>query len=183
MTDYPTVTPDLIPTGTLSNYSDSCIFGQAVAATGPSAAALAPGANNCYYTPIEVTRICTAYQIVISNGATIAGNFDTGIYDENLVRLVSAGTTAQSGVNGIHVLNITDTLLLPGIYYTGFVSDSATATYRAWNTTVDAVLLQACGVQVQTGTYPLPNPAVFPGGIPAAINNPTVSILFTSPAI
>jgi hypothetical protein len=55
--------------------------------------------------------------MLVLNGATASGNMDVGIYDYAGTRLVSSGSTAQSGTSAFQDFDITDTLLGPGIFY------------------------------------------------------------------
>lgn len=73
----------------------------------------------------------TITKLWIYNGATVSGNFDIGIYDAEGTRIVSAGSTAQAGTNAVQSVDITDTLLGPGIYYMALVFDNTTATLFA----------------------------------------------------
>lgn len=166
--------------GILGSYTDTAI-GDWITGVSGTMAGVAPGQNIAYYMPIEVTRRVTIYQAVVRNGATVAGNFDVGLYDEWLNRLVSSGSTAQSGTNSSQSVNITDTVLDRGTYYAGFASDSTTATYRIQSSPgLNGATAQACGCMSQASAFPLPDPAVFAGGVPANLNFPHVCFLFWS---
>jgi hypothetical protein len=84
-------------------------------ATGSSAAW--PTANLAIYVPVRIPTACVVKKLALANGASVTGNFDIGIYSPAGARLVSAGSTAQSGATTEQVVDVTDTLLLAGLYY------------------------------------------------------------------
>jgi hypothetical protein len=96
-------------------------LGPGVAAAAAASSAW-PAANRALFVPFRVPVPVTVYKMAVGAGATAAGNFDVGIYDSIGNRLVSIGATAK-GASVEHILNITDTLLLPGLYYMGMAAD------------------------------------------------------------
>lgn len=102
---------------------------------------------------------------------TQAGNIDMGIYDEKGNRIVSKGTTATAAA-GLQVLDITDTLLLPGTYYMAMACDSATAAFARLNPTT--ALSRIMGLQEMATAFVLPATATFAN--PAAGYFPNLSI-------
>ncbi len=86
-----------------------------------------PVANTAIYVPVTIPSIVTAYQMSIQV-TTQNGNCDVGIYDEIGNRLVSAGSTTV-GAAGIQLFNITDTVLVPGVYYLAMNCDNTTASF------------------------------------------------------
>ncbi len=123
-----------------------------------STSAVWPVANTAIYVPVSIPSIVTAYQISIQV-ATQSGNCDVGIYDEIGNRLVSSGSTLV-GAAGIQLFNITDTVLVPGVYYLAMNCDNTTASFfrngRAPQQTVPYGLKQQA-----VGAVTLPNPATF----------------------
>ena len=73
-------------------------------------------ANTAIFVPIRVPMPVTVYKLAIGAGSTASGNFDVGIYDASGNRLVSSGATAK-GASTEHILDITDTVIGPGLYY------------------------------------------------------------------
>lgn len=136
-----------------------------------------PDANVCLYIPFEILSIVTAYKLGWQNGNAVAGNCDVGIYDENLNKLVSTGSTPQVGSLSSQYFDIVDTVLVPGTYFIGFVANS-TGNYAGYSG-LPAPLFQACGGQYQLSTFPLPNPAVFAGGVYTTATVPVPSIHIT----
>lgn len=117
-----------------------------------------PSANRAIYIPFIVVQITTAY-VMAFQVAVQSGNCDVGIYTEQGVRLVSAGSTAV-GAAGFQSINITDTVLTPGVYYMAMNCDNTTASFRA--ALSSALGIQGCGVQQQAvGAVALPDPATF----------------------
>jgi hypothetical protein len=124
------------------------------------ASAAHPEINRATFVPFSVQSPMTVVKMFTLNGSTINGNVDVGIYDANGVRLVSSGSTAHAGASVIQEFNITDTLLLPGLYYLAIASDSATATFEVWS--ANGAILRSLGVVGQQTTgFPLPATATF----------------------
>lgn len=136
--------------------------------------------NRAHYIPFMVTQIVTAYQMSVIV-ATQSGNLDVGIYTEQGVRLVSAGSTAVAAA-GVQTVNINDTVLLPGVYFMAMNCDNTTAAFNRV-TAPDNVTQRACGIQVQdVGAIALPDPATF--GDPASgAQIPFISIGLRSTAV
>jgi hypothetical protein len=156
------------PGGVVSTASPACFAWETVALTLSDflAAAVWPGAgaNRVIYVPFAISEAVTVYKIGWSNGATVNGNIDVGIYDLAGTRLVSSGSVAMSGATAVQVADITDTPLAPGIYHMAMQSSSSTATFfRAAQsaTAVLAQLLVASGVQMEDTSFGLPATATF----------------------
>jgi hypothetical protein len=94
------------------------------------------------------------------NGATATGNFDVGIYDDQGNRLVSLGSTAQSGTTAWQVNSIGPITLDPGNYYKALVFSSASSTVLTL-ITGNATMARMAGVLQQTSALPLPATATF----------------------
>lgn len=137
------------------------------------AAAAWPTANLGLYFPFVLDLPKTAKQMFWENGG-VAGTTDVGIYDSLGNRLVSLGPTTNAG--SIQVGNITDTDLLPGLYYAGMVASTVT-TQTYWSVPVGVAALRACGAQQQAiGSATLPNPATF--AVVANAYMPMIGIAF-----
>lgn len=118
-----------------------------------------PAANRALYCPVEVSTACTAYQMAIQI-AVQSGNLDIGIYDELGNRLVHSASTAVAAA-GVQVVNITDTVLNPGVYFLALNVDNTTASVFR-NGTTTALTLNSWGLQQQAvGAVTLPDPATF----------------------
>lgn len=125
-----------------------------------SGAAAWPSANLALYIPFTVYTPFTALQMAILNGSTVSGNFDVGIYDREGNQLVHKGSTAQASITNIQIADITDTTLLPGVYYFGLAFDNTTATLNAYSVT-NAGQVGGCGILSQATAFTLPATATF----------------------
>lgn len=125
------------------------------------ASAVWPTANTAIFVPFVVNSPIVVVKMGILNGATVSGNVDVGIYDDQQNRLISKGSTAQSGVSAVQSFDITDTSLLPGIYFMALCVDNVTATvYRSSLAITGGPA--ALGIYNQAvGAVTLPDPAVF----------------------
>lgn len=129
------------------------------AALSPASAAW-PAANRCIFVPFVVYTPLIAVKMGIRNGSTASGNFDIGIVDDQQSRLVSAGSTAQAGTTAVQSIDITDTALVPGVYYMALCMDGTTGTTFAWATPLGEA--RASGVLSQSvGAVAIPNPVAF----------------------
>lgn len=100
--------------------------------TSSAGSAAYPAANRALFAPVYVHNPITVSKIVAHNGAAVSGNIDVGIYIPNeddpitATRLVSSGTTAQTGTSVRQVFDITDTSLGRGTYYLAVAMDNTT---------------------------------------------------------
>ncbi len=176
MPDYPSTLVAPQPT-TLSTVGATTYLGEYCVMTNTGQAnAIWPVANKALFVPVWVEQPCTAYQM----GCVVAvqsGNMDVGIYSVGGARLVSIGTTAVGAV-GFQAFNITDTVLMPGIYFLAMAVNNITASFRRIATT-HLMISQALGVQEMTTAFVLPATATFAN--PAANYVPllTVSLVET----
>ena len=135
-------------------------IGEALNSIGSGLSAAAwPTANKAYYIPVSIYSPVTIVKMFVVNGATASGNIDVGIYDAGGARLVSIGTTAQSGTSAIQEFNITDTTLSPGLYYLACAMDNTTGTVEVWNPSI--AIARSLGIVEQTTAFALPATATF----------------------
>lgn len=129
--------------------------------------------------PFQLGVALTAYQMALTV-AVQSGNLDVGIYDANANRLVSAGSTAV-GAAGMQIVDITDTLLVPGTYFAAMCVDNTTASFTR-STNPDVQTMRVCGLQQQAvGAVTLPSTATF-----ATMGNayyPALTVSFTAAAL
>lgn len=158
MPDYPlTITGH--PSNQIHVYALDSLGYAALISGFTSASAVWPAANRALYIPFIVTEEVTAYQMIFEV-AVQSGNLDVGIYNEQATRLVSSGSTPVGGA-GIQVVNITDTVLKPGVYFMAMCVDNITASFVR-SSISSVVWLNALGVQQQAvGAVTLPDPATF----------------------
>lgn len=141
--------------------SDPEVFGsEIIFASGPASAATGT-TNQAVFAPIPIQKPFVVAQLFCRNGTVVSGNVDMAVYNDQKNRLVSIGATAQAGTSAVQAFNITDTLLLPGLYYLGIGWSSATATF--WRSSGTAPFYNGAGLLLQTalGAATLPNPAVW----------------------
>lgn len=156
MPDFPLDRP--LNSITISTYSRESL-GFALAALTPSvsASAVFPSANLAIYIPFTVYETITIVKLSILNGAAVSGNVDVGIYDAGGAKIISTGSTAQSGTSAIQTFDITDTVLSPGLYYLAIAMDNTTGAIE--NVTVTAIDVEALGVFQEASAFPLPSSA------------------------
>lgn len=138
-----------------------------------TASAAWPASSRAIFQPFEVQVPSIAKQIAFVVGATSSGNIDVGIYDLGGNRLVSKGSTAMSAsTNAIQVIDITDTLLQPGVYYAALAVDNTTGTTFRWNPATQQ--LTAFGVQQAASAFVLPTTVTYAN--PASAYLPDVAV-------
>ena len=162
MADFPV--PVFLPAVTLHPWSLESIgikiVSQGGTNIGSAASTAYPTANQAIYVPFYLTERLTVTQLWWVNGASVSGNVDVGIYSEDGRRLISTGSTAQSGTNATQVVNITDTPLGPGLFYLALAMDNNTGTLvRGTAGSVDR--LKATGCAQEASAFALPATATF----------------------
>lgn len=161
MSDFPTQLQYAPPPGAVMVSSVNSLIQDAcqIAATSFTAGGVWPAANRAIYVPFMVDQVVTAYQMAFEV-ITQSGNCDVGIYDVAGNRLVSKGSTAVAAA-GFQSIDITDTVLAPGVYFMAMNVDNTTASFTR-SSAVSAVYQQVCGMQQQAvGAVTLPDPATF----------------------
>lgn len=120
-----------------------------------------PLANLALFVPFEIYRWWTLQNFLAVNGATVSGNVDVGVYDDDGERLVSMGSTAQSGTSAEQLFNLADYPLSPTTpnCYLAMSMDNTTGTVQAWTPT--APFAACLGVLEMTSAFPLPPTATF----------------------
>lgn len=110
-------------------YNSEQASGNGIAAASGSLASGTMPTNVVIAVPMFVWDTWIVRRLALVNGATVAGNWDIGVYTEDgQTKLVSTGSTAQSGANSYQGVNVTETVLAPGMYWVAFGTDSATQT-------------------------------------------------------
>ena len=125
-----------------------------------AASAVFPVANDAFFLPFFVPKTVTVLELWWINGATVSGNVDVGIYNTSLARVVSTGSTAQSGTTATQVVDIADTVLVgPAMYYGALACDNVTATFFRGNNYLTAAA-RIAGAFQQSSAFALPATAV-----------------------
>jgi len=124
-----------------------------------------PAANRAIYVPFSVQGIYVCQKIFWANGTT-SGNIDAGVYDVNQKRLLSIGSTAQSGATAIQSATFSLTLY-PGAYFFGLVMDNGTG--QIFQAGTSAAAMGAMLQTTQNTAFPLPDPAVMVAAASGAV--------------
>lgn len=140
--------------GCISTWSQCSLFGLATIA--PAGAAW-PAANDAIFVPFRLPAPRLVYKMACGTGTLTTGNFDLGIYDEFGNRLVSTGSTAKTTASSERVIDVTDTLLLPGLYYMAMAANGTDAYVATVPTSAAAVpVTQLMGVRKMATAFALP---------------------------
>jgi hypothetical protein len=134
-------------------------YAHAIMATGTPAVATWTTASKALFIPFRLPLFKTVYRIEVGCGSGAGGNFDAGVYDEWGNRLVSTGATARVASSEV-IVNVTDTVLGPGLYYMALVFD-ATTTSNAIGVVTTVAASKAVGMYEMASAYPLPDPVTF----------------------
>lgn len=86
----------------------------------PTTGSAYPTSDLAIYVPIRIKQRMTIVKLFVPV-STASGNIDVGIYTGTGARVVSAGTTAAALSIAI---DITDTVIGPGLYYAALVADN-----------------------------------------------------------
>lgn len=119
-----------------------------------------PVANLAIFVPVIIYQPLTILKMSVINGATASGFIDVGIYDVNGARLISSGSTAQVGTVALQIFDITDTLLLPGLYYIAAAMDNTTGTLSGVFG-APSVTMELLGCLQKASGFPLPSSTGF----------------------
>lgn len=124
--------------------------------TSGSASAVYPSSNLLIAYPFMLDAPAIARQLYWYNGAAVSGNVDIALLATNGDRLVSSGSTAQSGTSVLQVVNVTDTALAPDtLYYVALACDNTTATFFRW-TAANANIWRTVGVVEAASSFTIP---------------------------
>lgn len=113
-----------------------------------------PAANDAIFVPFVIQYPVLIKRLFSLNGGTASGNIDVGIYTQDGILIISAGSTAQSGTNTAQFFNVTDFILTPGRYYFACAKDDTTGTVFRANLSV--IRNQCIGVAKMASAFPLP---------------------------
>ena len=119
-----------------------------------------PASNRAIFIPFYVSKPTVIINAFAYNGATASGNLDIGIYDIAGTKLVSTGSTAQTGTNAIQTIALTSTEIGPGVFYLAIAMDNTTGTLFRQTFGV-ARLDQVTGIAQMASAFTLPATATF----------------------
>lgn len=101
-------------------------YGSFGGAVGTPANAAWPSSNRAYYMPVRISSPFLIAQLFWYNGGTVTtGNVDCGVYSSDGTRIISTGSTAQSGSNALQSVSVTNTWIGPGLFYLALAMDSS----------------------------------------------------------
>lgn len=116
-----------------------------------------PTTNLALYVPFVVYEDATLLRLFWLNGDTVSGNVDCGVYDDDLAKVIAAGSTAQSGTSVLQIVNVADTALAAGRYWFGLsVSNTTGRIGRYGPNSVTANILRGFGLFQEASAFALP---------------------------
>jgi len=118
-----------------------------------------PANNRALFVPIVLPGPVRVKRLFAVNGAAASGNIDMGLYRQDGVKIITAGSTMQTGTNQPQFFNITDTDLAPGRYYLAIALSSTVGTNYRWNFPLG--LMQLTGLAQMASAFALPDPITF----------------------
>jgi hypothetical protein len=116
-----------------------------------------PTANMAFYFPIELQHRVLLTAAWWVNGTTLGSNVDIGVYDNEGNRLVSTGSTAQSGTAAPQSVTVSK-LLAAGFYYFAMAVNNTTGTFHHGATQFWGF---SAGCYQQATAFALPSTATF----------------------
>lgn len=115
-----------------------------------------PANNRAVYYPLQIPGYFTVARFMLGNGASVSGNVDIGLYDAAGSRLISTGSTAQSGTTQVQYIGVTDKSFPPGKYYLALSCSTTSARVNA-SSAVSQYDFRAAGLlQESLGSVTLP---------------------------
>jgi hypothetical protein len=150
------VVPPFDPTPFIITPMSRLSIGTELAALGVAAPAEAawPAANRAIYVPFVLSESVTVVKLFIYMGNSNVGNVDVGIYDSDLARVVSAGSTTDPASAGLQEFDVTDTTMGPGQFYLA-MAYNATGNVFSW-ITGDLQMTKTLGVAQEASAFALP---------------------------
>lgn len=134
---------------------------QAANTLNTTASATYPSSNRALFVPFRLFVSFTATRMFSYNGASVSGNIDVGIYSSEGNRIVSSGSTAQAGTNALQEFDLTDTTLVPGLYYMAVSMDNTTGTL--FRSVLGVRNVRLANMMQMASAFPLPASATFAG--------------------
>jgi hypothetical protein len=120
-----------------------------------------PATNRIILVPFRIATPMLIVKMWFYNGGTASGNLDVGIYSVDGTKIVSAGSTAQTGTSTIQTIDTTDTMIGPGLFYIASVMDNTTGTNRAVIPNQLGFLATMGMATAVTDAFPLPATIAF----------------------
>lgn len=120
-------------------------------------------ASKASIVPFTLEERSIIYQISWWNGPTASGNIDAGIYDRYGNKIITTGSTVQTGATTIQLVDITDTPLAPGYYFMAITIDNTTGNlYSTTGGNNPNLFCSPCyGYAEMLSAFPLPTTITF----------------------
>lgn len=118
-----------------------------------------PVANDAILVPFYLQQNTLIKRLFWANGNANSGNVDMGIYTADGAKIITTGSTAQSGSLVPQFVDVTDFLLSPGGYYFALSCNNTTATFL--RSSVPFRNLRTIGVLKMASAFPLPATLTF----------------------
>lgn len=113
--------------------------------TSPTVAGAWPTANLAIYVPIRVQWQVVLRKLWLAPTTTATtGNLDVGLYTSGGTRIISAGNTNKAAGTAEQIIDVTDTVIYPGLYFMALVCSNNTDTFSK-GTAVTAPFFAAMG--------------------------------------
>lgn len=117
-------------------------------------------ANQAIYVPFTLERAQTIYQVGWLNGATATtGTHEIGVYNADGTTKIISGAAAGGTVSVIQKVDVTDTILQPGLYWLAMTNTSTAGHW--WSYSPAAPQVASLGILTQATANPLPSSATF----------------------
>lgn len=135
---------------------------ESVSASDPASAAPETGGLAVYY-PVQIPKVCVARRLWWANGATTTGGatIEVGIYQSAqflpATKLVS-GSATQGTASQVQFVDITDSVLTPGLIWLAIMASTTTNT-TLFRATVGNAAYEAPFRFQQSSANPLPSSA------------------------
>lgn len=133
----------------------------AMASAAPAGTAW-PANQEAFYIPLKIEATVTVKTIGVAISADgTAATLDVGIYNSAGTRLVSKGNTAVAATSTWQSFDITDTVLIPGLYYIGILGAWATTAPSVYRHSLASSVMSRCYYYQAVGAADLPASAIF----------------------
>lgn len=120
-------------------------------------------ANRAFFYPFYLTEPKVARYLFVVNGTAVSGNIDLGIYRASdsgtAQKIITTGSTAQSGTSAAQVVSISATQLAVGQYYMAIAIDNTTAT--TYRTAMSTIFFHITGARYADTAFALPATVTF----------------------
>lgn len=120
-----------------------------------------PTANDALFIPFTIRRYALVQRMFSINNNVASGNLDLGIFTSDGTRIVSTGSTAQSGTSQKQFFPLFSPprYLSPNQYYMAIAMNNTTGGIRRLN--ISIIRQQMAGMLKATSAFPLPASVVF----------------------